>query len=590
MPDITSLRRDDPESLGGYRLLGRLGDLYVGEAASGMRVVIRPLGPYLRRRLVPEVTAARQVASFCTAQVIDADLDAEPPYLVSEYVDGPALSTLVETEGPRQGSALSRLAVCTATALDAIHRTGTVHHDFTPERVLIGAAGPRVIGFGVPRRLSVTSYTAPEQLTDISADQAADMFSWAATILFAAGGRPPYRPDRVRPHITGELAEVLAACLDRKPERRPSARNVLLQLLGQEEQVGEESIPTRELPRRPVARSAVPPTREHRVAAASEAPGGGPVPGPGAPGPTPGGSAPVQAGSVPAQGGPGNFGVDPQADTVPRRVIPAQAPAPTKAAAHPSVVYPIPAGPPVGAPAVPAKPRRRILPAALALLAIPTLAVPVLIVQSGWLAGSPSGVAAVFTGQTSQSPVATTGEAPAGGPPESDAPAEAEKTTVTGEPAPSAVPREPEATEPPAPSPSLAESPPTAEPGVGRPAQGSPDATKVSPARWEGVVGTWRGRATNPRTREKSLFTVQFAGDREAGSATWGTGPRCRYELVFDGRVGTGVRVKVERADTARGCEAAAVIVFTPADGRRLSYTSDGGLPPGSGTLTDFGG
>ncbi|NED50883.1 protein kinase, partial [Micromonospora aurantiaca] len=85
-----------------------------------------------RARFLRELEVAKQVAPFCTAQVIDADADGDRPYIVSEYVPGPSLNQQVLDEGPLDGAALDRLAVGTATALAAIHQAKIVHRDFKP--------------------------------------------------------------------------------------------------------------------------------------------------------------------------------------------------------------------------------------------------------------------------------------------------------------------------------------------------------------------------------------------------------------------------------------------------------------------------
>ncbi|MFC7732455.1 bifunctional serine/threonine-protein kinase/ABC transporter substrate-binding protein [Actinomadura keratinilytica] len=259
---------DDPTRIGAYTLTGRLGEggqgaVYLGRDAGGRQVAVKLLharlsrDPAARSRFVRELEVAQRVAGFCTARVLDADIDGNRPYIVSEFVSGPSLAALVRDEGPMDDSALLRLAIGTATALAAIHRAGIVHRDFRPQNVLMGAGGPRVIDFGIARALGddtaiVTSqvvgtpaYMAPEQVAGGAIGPAADMFAWGGTLLFAATGRPPFGGDSVPAvmhrvlHaeadvgvLPGPLAEIVGACLAKAPERRPSAQDVLLRLLG----------------------------------------------------------------------------------------------------------------------------------------------------------------------------------------------------------------------------------------------------------------------------------------------------------------------------------------------------------------------
>ncbi|WP_248958061.1 serine/threonine-protein kinase [Sphaerisporangium perillae] len=260
------LRAEDPRQLGGYRLVGRLGRggqgiVYLGESPGGARVAVKLMHSRLdeekaRRRFTDEVEAVRRVAPFCTVQVLDADLDGDRPYIVSEYVDGVSLQEHVTTQGPRTGGSLDRIAVGTATALAAIHEAGVVHRDFKPGNVLLGLDGPRVIDFGISRLMDTATttgrvpvgtpaYISPEQLKGERAGPSADMFGWGLTVAFTASGRHAYAADSFEAilgrilfgqadldPLTGPLREIVVACLDPDPAGRPSAEEALRHLIG----------------------------------------------------------------------------------------------------------------------------------------------------------------------------------------------------------------------------------------------------------------------------------------------------------------------------------------------------------------------
>ncbi|MQA95054.1 MAG: protein kinase [Streptosporangiales bacterium] len=164
------LKPGDPERLGSYRLLGRLGrggmgTVYFGEDPSGRKVAVKVINPEyaedetFRARFEREVAAARRVRRFCTAPVIDADLSGETLYVVTEYVAGPDLHAAVRSWGPMQGSNLESLGVGVAAALTAIHDAGLVHRDLKPANVLLSPVGPRVIDFGIARTLDTLDGT-----------------------------------------------------------------------------------------------------------------------------------------------------------------------------------------------------------------------------------------------------------------------------------------------------------------------------------------------------------------------------------------------------------------------------------------------
>ncbi|WP_336213547.1 ABC transporter substrate-binding protein [Nonomuraea sp. LPB2021202275-12-8] len=265
MTGVRPLRPGDPVSAGSFRLASFLGEggqgsVYLGTSPSGERVAIKLLHARFAedasavRRFRREAEAARRVAEFCTARVLEVGAVDGRPYIVSEYVDGPSLHWQVTSEGPLTGSALMRLAIATATALAAIHRAGVIHRDFKPSNVLLAPDGPRVIDFGIARALDVSqslttsvvgtpAFMAPEQFHGEAA-ATGDVFAWAGTMVYAATGRGafgfgalPVLMHRIlsgEPDLSGvpaELVPLLGAALGKDPRRRPTAEQVLRELI-----------------------------------------------------------------------------------------------------------------------------------------------------------------------------------------------------------------------------------------------------------------------------------------------------------------------------------------------------------------------
>ncbi|TYK46150.1 ABC transporter substrate-binding protein [Actinomadura decatromicini] len=264
--EVAPLRAGDPARLGAYRLSGLLGEggqgtVYLGEDEPGHRVAVKLLharfsgDPKARSRFAAEVAVAKRVSAFCTARVLDSDVEGDRPYIVSEYIDGPSLSEVLAAEGPRRGAALDRLAIGTMTALAAIHQAGVVHRDFKPANVLLAPDGPRVIDFGIARALDATgtmsstavgtpAYMAPEQISGARVGPEADVFAWGATMAYAANGRPAFGQDSIpavmhrilnlAPDL-GDLHEplrqIVADCLSKDPSLRPASQHVLAHLL-----------------------------------------------------------------------------------------------------------------------------------------------------------------------------------------------------------------------------------------------------------------------------------------------------------------------------------------------------------------------
>ncbi|WP_176738779.1 serine/threonine-protein kinase [Micromonospora matsumotoense] len=275
MPDVTPLNPRDPRQAGPYELIGRLGAggqgvVYLGRDEQGRWVAVKVINvdlhqhPAAKSQFTKEIAAARRVAPFCTAQILFADVDGDLPYVVSEFIEGVTLQRHVREQGPIGGNALHRLAVGTATALAAIHQSDVVHCDLKPDNVILGADGPRVIDFGIARALDVTEtmtnrimgtapYMAPERFRDDAVGPASDVFAWAGTIAFAAGGQPPFGtgPIAVVMHrvlhdppaltgLSGPLATLIGQCLDKDHQARPTAQEVLLRLLGRDTHPGAD--------------------------------------------------------------------------------------------------------------------------------------------------------------------------------------------------------------------------------------------------------------------------------------------------------------------------------------------------------------
>ncbi|WP_157518266.1 serine/threonine-protein kinase [Herbidospora mongoliensis] len=255
-----------PKFIGPYQVIGDLGQggqgaVHLCVDQRGRKVAVKVLHAHMAKdkdaqaRFLREVDAARRVAPFSTARVLDVNITDDLAYVVSEYVEGVSLEQLVKDQGPRNEDGLTRLALATSGALAAIHKAGIVHRDFKPSNVLIGSDGPRVIDFGIAKALDqvnatasqvmgTPAYMSPEQVGGRVVGPETDIFAWAATMVFAASGKNAFgedtipailnriinhQPDLMR--LPPSLRDLAASCLDKNPQNRPTASDIMLRIV-----------------------------------------------------------------------------------------------------------------------------------------------------------------------------------------------------------------------------------------------------------------------------------------------------------------------------------------------------------------------
>ncbi|MFB7331258.1 protein kinase [Streptomyces adustus] len=266
MATFKALEPEDPRQVGRYRIVARLGaggmgQVYLARSPGGRAVAVKTVRHELaedgdfRRRFAREVAAARRVNGAFTAGVVDADADGSPPWLATVYVPGIPLGEAIARHGPWPARPIFALGAGLAEALEAIHAAGIVHRDLKPSNVLLAADGPRVIDFGISAasEASVLTHTgmtigtpgfmSPEQITGQPVGPASDVFSLGVLLACTATRVGPfgtgtphalhYRVVHEPPDLEAippELREVVAACLDKQPGRRPTVAQLLDQL------------------------------------------------------------------------------------------------------------------------------------------------------------------------------------------------------------------------------------------------------------------------------------------------------------------------------------------------------------------------
>jgi serine/threonine protein kinase len=260
---VEPLHPSDPQRVGSYRLTARLGSggmgkVYLARTASGRQVVIKVIrsehaeNEEFRTRFAREAEIARRVGGFHTAQVVDADPDADPPWIATAHIPGPTLDQAVRKHGPIAPPALLVLAAGLAEGLKAVHACGLVHRDLKPGNIILTHDGPRIIDFGIARPLDASSVTAqgavfgtlpymsPEQTDGSHVDPPSDVFSLGTVLAYAATGTNPFSgatmaetlrriisPAPDPGDIAPDVRALIAECWNHDPALRPTPEQIL---------------------------------------------------------------------------------------------------------------------------------------------------------------------------------------------------------------------------------------------------------------------------------------------------------------------------------------------------------------------------
>lgn len=263
--DVEPLNAEDPERIGPFRLIGRLGvggmgRVFLARSAGGRTVAVKVVHAELasqdefRRRFAREVAALERVGGTGTAPVLGSDTGAEAPWVAVGYVPGPSLRAVVgDAHGPLPTETVRTLAAGLARALGHIHAAGLVHRDLKPSNVLLTVDEPQLIDFGIARALDTVAeggnltttgavvgspgFMSPEQVRGERLTPASDVFCLGSVLVYAATGRAPFgtadsgvhatmfRIAHDEPDLTGlppELTGLIRACLAKDPAARPA--------------------------------------------------------------------------------------------------------------------------------------------------------------------------------------------------------------------------------------------------------------------------------------------------------------------------------------------------------------------------------
>lgn len=235
MSDLNALNLEPGEVVGGYTLISRLGsgamgsvwrvrddggttyamkilrDSLTDESVAGSGSASTALhDPNLkpdvtpRERLRREAMALKKVNHPGVCGIVDMELDDTLAFIVTELIEGKNLKDDVAANGRYVGDDLERLARKLIEATKAVHAAGIVHRDIKPTNVMVSAAGPVLVDFGIAMGegeshvtrtglvMGTPGFIAPEIIDGAESDDATDWWSVASVLAFAATGAPVF--------------------------------------------------------------------------------------------------------------------------------------------------------------------------------------------------------------------------------------------------------------------------------------------------------------------------------------------------------------------------------------------------------------
>ena len=265
---MTPLKSDDPKSIKGWQLLGRLGAggtglVYLANDDNGRTAAVKVLRSELsdnalvRERLKREAQILTRVKGGRTAIIYEVDAECETPFIAMEYVRGLTLNDYVAANSPVKGALAWTLVDALIEALQAIHAAGVIHRDLKPSNVLIGEDGVKVVDFGISvlqdvshstqtgTLIGTVAWLSPEQITGTEITESSDVFNLGMVLAFALSAMHPFgegRPDAVMfriahgepdlSKVSAQFIPIVSACLSKNPKDRPKLENLAVMLKG----------------------------------------------------------------------------------------------------------------------------------------------------------------------------------------------------------------------------------------------------------------------------------------------------------------------------------------------------------------------
>ncbi|HSW46079.1 MAG TPA: serine/threonine-protein kinase [Phycisphaerae bacterium] len=210
------IQHPDAPQVAGYVLTELLGEGAYGQVWRSWQIRTRKevaVKVFKRRGGLDWVLLQREVERLMrldrhphVVTLLDAGLEADPPYYVIDLLEGGSLQQFVDPVAPADPARVIAWAIEICDALAYVHRKGLIHCDLKPANILIDdEQRVRVVDFGQSRVFTESSaalgtlfFMAPEQAVvtelgkPVHPDVRWDIYAIGATLYSILTGRTPH--------------------------------------------------------------------------------------------------------------------------------------------------------------------------------------------------------------------------------------------------------------------------------------------------------------------------------------------------------------------------------------------------------------
>ncbi len=255
--EFEELLPTDPESIGGWTLLGRLGKggfgtIYVGEKNEEKAAIKIISKEYINdeesfQRFGNEIRNLSKLNHPNIARIIDSDISTNNPYIAVEFLDGETLEDLVKKNGPLTEQTWIEYLKSMTSALLYCHSKNIIHKDLSTTNIIITSGGPKLIDFGfsfskgndritsIEQTVGTPPFMSPEHINGNDPTEEMDVFSLASVFAYAASNKLAFPGENRREfkdqilfqaplleNLTNNQIILLTPMLYKDPKLRPS--------------------------------------------------------------------------------------------------------------------------------------------------------------------------------------------------------------------------------------------------------------------------------------------------------------------------------------------------------------------------------